>query len=82
MWLILKANINWRHKNLLISDKVAVIILDKYNDVSFRDIVLIEYTMLNKPLRYCCISLVYAVYILLYYILLFPCGNTGWYWGL
>ena len=82
MRLILKANTNWYHKNLLISNKVAIIILDKYNNASFRDIVFLKYTTPNKPLRYCRINLVYTIYMPLYYILLFPRGNTGWYQGL
>jgi hypothetical protein len=79
MRLILKANINQYRENLLISNKVAVIILNKYNNTSFRDIILAEYITPNKPLRYCCISLVYTAYILLYYILLFPYSDTGWH---
>ena len=50
MWLILEVNINWRRKNFLISNKVAVIILDKYNNINFRNIVFIECATLNKPL--------------------------------
>ena len=50
MRLILEASTNRRYKNLLISDKVAIIILNKYNDAGFRDIVFIEYAMPNKPL--------------------------------
>ena len=50
MRLILKAGANYCRKNLLISDKVAVIIVDKYGDFSFYNIVLIKYNMPNKPL--------------------------------
>jgi hypothetical protein len=50
MRLILEASTDWRHKNLLISDKVAVIILNKYNNTGFRNIIFVEYTMPNKPL--------------------------------
>ena len=77
MRLILEAGANCRYKNLLISDKVAVIILDEYGNASFRDIILIERNMPNKPLRYYYISLAHAVYISLHYILLFPRSNTG-----
>ena len=48
MWLILKANTNWRHKNLLINNKVAVIILNKSSDISFYNIVLMEYYTPNN----------------------------------
>ena len=77
MRLILEAGANWRYKNLLISNKVAVIILDEYGDASFRDIVLIERYIPNKPLRYYHINLAHAVYIPLHYVLLFPYSNTS-----
>jgi len=48
MWLILEAGTNWRCKNLLISDKVAIIILDEYGNTSFYNIVLIERYTPNK----------------------------------
>ena len=50
MRLILETSINRRCENLLISNKVAVIILDKYGNASFHNIVLMEYYMPNKPL--------------------------------
>ena len=50
MRLILEASVDWYRKNLLISNKVAVIILNKYSNTSFRDIVLAEYYVLNKQL--------------------------------
>ena len=50
MRLILEASTNWCRENLLISNEVAVIILDEYNDANFRNIVLVEYATLNKPL--------------------------------
>ena len=48
MWLILKANTNYRRENLLTSNKVAVIILNKYSNANFRDIVLTECYAPNK----------------------------------
>ena len=79
MRLILEANINYHYKNLPISNKVAVIILDEYGDASFYNIIFIEYYIPNKPPQYCCINLVYAAYMPLYYVLLFPHGDTGWH---
>ena len=79
MRLILEADTDWHYKNLLTSNKVAVIILNEYSDASFRDIVLIERHAPNKQLWYSCINLTHAAYILLHYILLFPCGDTGWH---
>ena len=79
MQLILKASTNYYRKNLLTSDKVAVIIPDKYSNTSFRDIMLIECYTPNKQPRYYCINLTHTVYMPLHYILLFPCGNTSWH---
>jgi len=50
MRLILKASTNRRYKNLLTSNKVAVIILDKYGNTTFCNIVLIERYTPNKQL--------------------------------
>ena len=77
MRLILEASANRRHENLLISNEVAVIIPDEYGNTSFYDIVLTDYYAPNKRPRYYRINLIYAAYIPLYYVLLFPCGNTS-----
>jgi hypothetical protein len=79
MRLILEASANRYYKNLLISNEVAVIILDKYSNASFRNIMLIERYTPNKQPRYYYINLTHTVYIPLHYILLFPYGNTGWH---
>ena len=79
MRLILEAGANCHHKNLPTSNKVAVIILDKYSNASFRDIILAERYTPNKQPRYCRINLTYAAYMPLHYVLLFPRGNTGWH---
>ena len=50
MRLILEASANWRYKNLLISNKVAIIILDKYGDASFHNIIFAECCTPNKQL--------------------------------
>jgi hypothetical protein len=77
MRLILEASTNRRYKNLLISNKVAVIIPDEYSNASFRDIILMERNIPNKPLQYCRINLAHAVYMPLHYMLLFPYGDTS-----
>jgi len=50
MRLILEASANCHYKNLLISNKVAVIIPDKYGNTSFRNIILTERYTPNKQL--------------------------------
>jgi hypothetical protein len=82
MRLILEASTNCRRENLLISNKVAVIIPNEYSNASFRDIVLAEHYAPNKQPRYCRINSTYAAYMPLHYVLLFPRGDTGWHWGL
>ena len=47
MRLILEVNTNCRCKNLLINNKVAVIILNKYSNASFYNIIFAEYYMPN-----------------------------------
>ena len=64
------------------SNKVAVIILDKYGNASFHNIMLAERYAPNKQPQYCRINLTHAAYMPLHYVLLFPRGNTGWHWGL
>ena len=48
MRLILEANTNYRRKNLLMSNEVAIIIPDKYSNACFRDIVLVKHYTPNK----------------------------------
>ena len=79
MRLILKTSANWQRKNLLISNKIAIIILNKYSNAGFYNIIFTEYYIPNKPPQYYYINLVYTAYMPLYYILLFPHGDTGWY---
>jgi hypothetical protein len=77
MRLILEASANCRRKNLLISNKVAVIIPDKYSNTSFYNIILTERYAPNKQPQYYYINLTHTVYMPLHYILLFPRGNTS-----
>jgi len=77
MQFIFKASTNRCYKNLLISDKVAVIILDEYSNASFHDIVFIEHYTPNKQPQYYRINLTHAVYMPLHYMLLFPYSDTS-----
>ena len=82
MKLIFKIGADQHYKNLLIANKVAVVIPDKYENFSYCDIVFANYGPPGKPLCYYCISPTYATYMLLHYVLLFPYGNCGWHWGI
>ena len=50
MWLILEVSADCHYKNFLISNRVAIIILDKYGDADFYNIIFIKYYISNKPL--------------------------------
>ena len=47
MRLVLKEGANHCYKNLPTSNKVAVIILDKYSNLSCYNIILVEYSSLD-----------------------------------
>ena len=79
MRLILETSTNCRRENLLISNKVAIIILDEYSNTTFYNIILIERYTPNEQPQYSHINLTHATYIPLHYILLFPRGNTSWH---
>jgi hypothetical protein len=50
MQLILEASANYYYKNLLTSNKMAIIIPDEYSNTIFRDIMLVECSAPNKQL--------------------------------
>jgi hypothetical protein len=77
MRLIIKSSANYRYKNLLTSDKVIALIPDKYINTSYYDLVLIIYKASYKRLQMHIINVIYAIYILLYYILLFLYSDPG-----
>ena len=77
MRLVLEESADRRRENLLTSDEVTVIILNKYSDPSYRDIVLVERGGPVDRLRYYRINATYAVYISLHYVLLFLYGDRN-----
>jgi hypothetical protein len=77
--LIFKVGADWHCKNLPTANEVAVIIPNEYENSSCRNIVLANCRPPSKPPRYHCISLTYAAYMPLHYILLFPYNNCGWH---
>ena len=79
MRLILKANVDCYCENLLISNKVAVIIPNKYSGVTFHNIVHVEHCAPNQQLQYCHINSTHATYMPLHYVLLFLCGDIDWH---
>ena len=77
MKLFLEMGVDWRYSNLFTIDKVAIIILDKYNQGGFLDIVLAYCNPKIDTNQYYTISFNSAAYIPLYYILFFPRGDLG-----
>ena len=70
---------DWRRENLPTANKVAIVIPDKHENASYRDIVFTDCGPPKEPPRYHCINLNHAAYIPLHYILLFPYGDCGWH---
>jgi hypothetical protein len=80
--LILESDTDRRYKNLPTSNEVTALIPDKYTDASRCNLVLTvrkagyEYPQMHT------VNVIYTVYIPLYYVLLFPYGDPGWYYEL
>jgi len=82
MRLVFEEGADRRRENLPTSDEVIVIIPDEYSEPGFRDIVLVERGGSADQPRYNRINAAHAAYIPLHYVLLFPRGDLGWYYGL
>jgi hypothetical protein len=77
MRLIIKSGANCRCKNLPTSDKVTALIPDKYINASRCNLVLIICKASRKRLQMHTINIIYAIYMPLYYILLFLYSDPG-----
>ena len=77
--LIIKARANWCYKNLPTANEVTIVIFNKHKSASNYNIILTNRGLPREPLWYYYISLNYTAYIPLYYILLFPYNDCGWY---
>jgi hypothetical protein len=77
MRLIIELGANRRCENLLISNEVIAIILDKYINVSRRDLVLTVREAGREDSHIKTVNIIYAIYILLYYVLLFLYGDLS-----
>jgi hypothetical protein len=75
MRLIIKSGANCCQENLLTSNKVAAILTDEFNKAFCRDIVLAVYNPQGREPVLVRIDLIHAVYIPLYYVLLFFSNN-------
>ena len=78
MKLVMETGANWRRENLLISNEVALIVLNKYEGACFRDILLTERNGNGQIPTYQHISATHAAYMPLHYVLLFIRGERGW----
>ena len=82
MRLIIESGANYHCENLLISNKVIAIIPDKYIDVSCRDLVFMVYKAGRDYSQIYIVNITHAVYMPLYYILLFLYGDPSWHYSL
>jgi hypothetical protein len=77
MRLIIELGANRRYKNLLTSNKVIAIILDKYIDASRRDLVLTVREAGRERPQIHTINVTHATYMPLHYVLLFLYGDLS-----
>jgi hypothetical protein len=77
MRLILELSANYYYKNLLISNEVIALILNKYINASRYNLVLIVYKVSRERPQMHIINVIHVVYMPLYYVLLFPYSNLG-----
>ena len=78
---IMETRADSRRENLPTSNEIALIIENEYGEAGFRDIVLARRTG-NVDNNFSIINPNHVSYMALDYVLLFPYGDMGWYWGL
>jgi hypothetical protein len=77
MRLILESGANRHRENLLTSNKVIALILNKYINASRRDLVLIVREASYKRPQMRIVNVTHVAYMPLYYILLFLYSDPG-----
>lgn len=82
MRLIMESGADRRRENLPTSHEVAAILSDEFDGASRRDIVLAVRKPQEGQPTLARISPTHAAYMPLHYVLLFPCGDYGWHYGL
>lgn len=82
MKLLLELGADCRRNNLPTTDEVTIIIPDEWEKGGFCDTVLAYWSLEDNNNQYHTISLNLAAYMLLHYVLFFPCGDLGWHWAL
>lgn len=75
MKLLLGLKADWRQNNLYTIEEVVIIILDKYNQDGFRNIILAYCHPENNNNQYYTISSNLSAYMPLHYILIFLSSN-------
>ena len=82
MQLVVQEGADRRRENLPIADEVAVFIPEEYSESGFRDVVLAERGADGTVRGWYIIYPHSAAYFPLAYLLMFPCGDLGYRWGL
>ena len=77
MHLIVQIDADRRRENLLISEKIAIIISNEYAEAEFRDIVLNLRDSSQDEFAFSSIIANHVAYMFLHYVLLFPAGDVG-----
>lgn len=79
MRLLLEEGNDHRRHNLPTGNEIAMIISDEYDRAGYRDIILGCQRPKNNALIFQNISSNTAAYMLLHYVLFFPCEDLGWH---
>jgi hypothetical protein len=82
MHLILESGADHYYKNLSTSNEVTALIPDEYTDASRRNLVFTVRKAGRKCPQMHTVNVIYIVYMPLYYVLLFPYSDPGWYYKL
>lgn len=77
MQLIIETGADQHCKNLSIANKIAILILDKYRELGFQNIVLAKKMLNYNLIKLLCIIHNHPAYMPLHYILLFFYGKLG-----
>jgi hypothetical protein len=82
MHLIIESGVDRYRENLLTSNEVIALILDKYIDASRYDLVLIIHEVGHERLQIYTVNVTYVAYMPLHYVLLFLYSDPGWHYSL
>jgi hypothetical protein len=80
--LVIQTSADRQRENLPTSNEVAVILSDEFEGALKRDIILACRNRNGQDTCLTRINVTHALYMPLHYVLLFPCGDYRWHYGL